>query len=254
MDNRHGFQSQHSFRNGSVSFFIQCTKQCERFSFGLLFIFQSFQYAVAELVRASSRKYDGKGFVAGEQTIFFQSTPSNCSVGIHQIVVIAVNASDCFFSFNFVNPSCEEFTLNNFQMFFFNFVAAFSVQLIHQGINFFCVFIGDCVKQTFQVTGNKNIHGRRNGFEEFTAFIINTGIDEISKYVVTIRCAQQTFYRQAHQLSIVAGKNVTKVTGGNNKVNTVTHFNATCFNSINISTKIVNDLRYKASPVNGVRR
>ena len=139
-------------------------------------------------------------------------------------------------------------------MFFFNFIAAFSVQFIHQCINFFCVFIGDCVKQTFQVTGNENIHRRRNGFEEFTAFVINTGIDEISKYIVTIRCAKQTFYRQAHQLRIVAGKNVTKITSRNNKINAVAHFNAACFNSINISTKIVNDLRYKASPVNGVSR
>ena len=220
----------------------------------MLFVFQSFQYAVAELVRACSRKYDSKGFIASKQTIFFQSTPSNCSMGIHQVIVIAVNASDCFFSFYFINPSCEEFTLNNFQMFFFNFVAAFAIEFIHQRINFFCIFVGDRVQQAFQVTGNKNIHGRRNSFEEFTASVINTGVDEISKNIVTVRCAQQTFHRQAHQLSIVAGKDITKVTGGNNKVNVVTHFNATCFNRINISTKVVNDLRNKATPVNGVSR
>ena len=175
-------------------------------------------------------------------------------MGIHQVIVIAVNASNCFFSFYFVNPSCEEFTLNNFQMFFFNFVATFTIEFIHQSINFFCVFVGNGVQQAFQVTGNKNIHGRRNSFEEFTASVINTGVDEISKNIVAVRCAQQTFHRQAHQLSIVAGKDVTKVTGRNNKVNVVTHFNAACFNCIYISTKVVHDLRNKASPVNGVSR
>ena len=91
-------------------------------------------------------------------------------------------------------------------------------------------------------------------FFKFTAFVINAGVDEIGKYIIAVGCANKLMYRQTHHFGIIACQNIAEVACRYGKVNFVTGFNAPCCYCIAVCAEIINNLRYKAAPVNGVGR
>ena len=173
---------------------------------------------------------------------------------IHQIMVIIINTADSLLRFQLINPGTEELTLNLLQIIAVNLIMTFGIQTLHIICHTRSIMLCHTVKQALQITGNKNIHRRRNSFKELTASVINTGIYKISQHIIAVGCTQQSVNRQAHQLSIIACQNITEVTCRNNKINRFTGSNLACLHSIYISAEVVNNLRHQTAPVNRIGR
>ena len=58
--------------------------------------------------------------------------------------------------------------------------------------------------------------------------------------------------RIGHFLCIISGKNVTEVACGNNNVDFVAVVDFTLFEQVTVCGEIINDLRSKTTPVDGV--
>ena len=93
-----------------------------------------------------------------------------------------------------------------------NLITAVRRQRFHQFGIYLGVITGNTVNQTFQVTGNENIHGWRTCQHKFSLTIICTSHKEIIQNFIFIRCANQLADRHTHILSIKCGEDVPEIT------------------------------------------
>ena len=110
------------------------------------------------------------------------------------------------------------------------------------------------IKQSLQIAGNQNIHRWTDGFVEITVPVINTGFQEISQNIIGIGRTNQLGHRQTHAHCIIACQNITKVASWHCKADFIPSLDFASLQQICIGTKVVNNLRYQAAPVNGVGR
>ena len=108
------------------------------------------------------------------------------------------------------------------------------------------------IQQTLQVGGHQNVHAGRGGLEELPLCRISTGGEEVGQDVVLIGGADQLTHGQTHALGIVACQNVAEVARRHTEVHGIAEGDLAGLEQLCVSGKVVDDLRYKAAPVDGV--
>ena len=116
------------------------------------------------------------------------------------------------------------------------------------------ILSGKTVDQTFQVTGDQNIHGRGSGQYKLTFSVIGSCPEEIIENLVFIGSTDQFMNRQPHLLCIISSKDISKVSGRNCNIDFFTGIDLSCFYQFCIRINIVYDLRHKTADINGIGR
>ena len=135
----------------------------------------------------------------------------------------------CFF----ITPVTNEVLLNRGKQIFWDCELTSCVEVMHQGVDEFCVITRGNAKHAFQVAGHKDVHRRGHGLIEFPVCIICTGLEEVSQDVIAVGSTNQFSNRESGFLGKPAGKNVSKVTGWYSKVDRFTIVNCAIFNNEN---------------------
>ena len=78
------------------------------------------------------------------------------------------------------------------------------------------------------------------------------GGEEIGQHVVLVGGADQLAHRQTHLLCVITGKDIAEVAGGYAEVHLVAKGDLPGLEQLGVGGKIVDDLRHKAAPVDGV--
>ena len=108
------------------------------------------------------------------------------------------------------------------------------------------------VQQALQIGGQQNVHAGRGGLEELPLCGVSTGGEEIGQHVVLVGSADQLAHRQTHLLCVITGEDIAEVAGGHAEVHLVTEGDLACLEQLGVGGKIVDDLRHKTAPVDGV--
>ena len=85
-----------------------------------------------------------------------------------------------------------------------------------------------------------------------TVAVIGAGAEKIGQYVVAVGGTNQTADRQPHQLCDVGGKNVAEVAGRHADVDLFTGHDRALRKQVAVCRNVVDDLRCKSAPVDGV--
>ena len=115
-----------------------------------------------------------------------------------------------------------------------------------------CRILCYMVQKALQVRGHKNVHGRRGRFVERAAGVVNTRGEKVRENVVFIGRADQLFHRQAHTFGVITRKDIAEIACGHTEADGRARCDIPPLRKLRIAVKIVNDLRYKAAPVDGV--
>ena len=109
------------------------------------------------------------------------------------------------------------------------------------------------IEQALEVGGDKYIHRRGNSCIELSVPVVNARVDEIGEDVVAVGGADELVYGNAHQFRVVCGKDIAEVARGDNDVYFLAELYFLVLDELRIGGNIVNDLRRKSAPVDGVR-
>ena len=125
-------------------------------------------------------------------------------------------------------------------------------QLLHKAGNELAVAIGQEVQHALQVGADEDVHRRRDGREERTVAVVDAGGQEVSQNVVLVARDDELGDGQTHALGIVAGQDIAKVAGRYAELHGVACLDGAGAQQLRIGGKVVDDLRYQATDVDGV--
>ena len=74
--------------------------------------------------------------------------------------------------------------------------------------------------------------------------VIRAGSQEIEQHIVLIGRNNQMLDRQAQQLRIISGKNITEITGRYHELDLIANIDDLLFEQLRVSGEIVDDLRH----------
>ena len=173
-------------------------------------------------------------------------------MGIQQIAVLAPDAAADLHSLRISGAVGGKAALHGLHERLRRHVDALFLQFCHQSGHQIEIAAGREEEIPLQITGHKDVHGRRNGLEELPASVITAGADEISEHIVGIGRADQLRHRKSHPAGKLAGEDVAEVAGGHHKADLVAQRNPAGQHKVDIRLEIVRHLRCEPSKVDGI--
>ena len=108
------------------------------------------------------------------------------------------------------------------------------------------------IEQAFEVGRDQNVHAGRSGLEELPLGGVSTRGEEIRQNIVLVGSTDQLAHGQAHLFGVIARQNVAEITRRDTEIHFIAVHNFPGLEQLSVSGKIVDDLRHKTSPVDGV--
>ena len=107
-------------------------------------------------------------------------------------------------------------------------------------------------EKALQIAGDQNVHRGGHGQVEGAVSVVFARAKEIGKHVVGIGRTNKLIDGESHAFCDVCGKDIAEVTRGYAEVDLLAHLDGAFVQKVAVCRNVVNDLRCKTAPVDGV--